>query len=102
MEFNSRTEFAIFFYTLHHPELVEKCQKEFFADDTMRGLYEISSPFVLKYKKCPSAEEMKQLIANSDWTPAQHNKITDETVDLLWGDCDTYQTLPVGGIKFIK
>ncbi len=93
MEFNSRTEFAIFFYTLHHPELVQKCQKEFFSDDTMRGLYEISSPFVLKYKKCPTSEEVKQLIENSDWTPQQHNKITDETVDLLWGDSETYQTL---------
>ncbi|GAA6530372.1 hypothetical protein LPYR103PRE_23450 [Segatella asaccharophila] len=59
----------------------------------MRGLYEIASPFVLKYKECPSNEEMKQLIAASDWTPAQRQKITDETVDLLWGDCETYQTL---------
>ena len=93
MEVNSRTEFAIFFYTLHHPELVPKCQPSFFSDDTMRGLYEISSKFVLKYKECPTAEEMKQLIEASDWSIQQKQKITPETVDLIWGDCDSYQTL---------
>jgi KaiC/GvpD/RAD55 family RecA-like ATPase len=93
MEFNSRTEFAIFFYTLHHPDLINKCQKDFFSDDTTKGLYEISAPFVTKYKKCPSAEEVKQLIANSDWTPAQRDKINDEIVDLLWADCETYKTI---------
>jgi archaellum biogenesis ATPase FlaH len=93
MEFNSRTEFAIFFYTLHHPELIPKCKTDFFSDDTTKGLYEISAPFVLKYKKCPSNEEVKQLIAASAWTDAQRDKINDETVDLLWRDCETYKAI---------
>jgi archaellum biogenesis ATPase FlaH len=93
MEFNSRTEFAIFFYTLHHPELINKCQKDFFSDDTTKGLYEISAPFVTKYKKCPTAEEVKQMILNSDWTPQQKDKINDEVVDLLWRDSETYKTI---------
>ena len=93
MEVNSRTEFAIFFYTLHHPELIPKCKPDFFSDDTTKGLYEISAPFVAKYKECPSAEEVKQLIAASDWTPQQKDKINDETVDLLWRDSETYKTI---------
>ena len=93
MEVNSRTEFAIFFYTLHHPELVPKCHPSFFSDDTMRGLYEIASKFVLKYKECPTSEEMKQLIEASDWSIQQRQKITPDTVDLIWGDSDSYQTL---------
>ena len=93
MEVNSRTEFAIFFYILHHPELIPKCKPDFFSDDTTKGLYEITSPFVTKYKKCPSSEEVKQLIANSGWTPQQRDKINDETVELLWRDCETYKTI---------
>jgi hypothetical protein len=53
---------VIFFYILKHPELVVKCQGEYFDSTYLKVLFDILKPFVIQYKQCPSLQQAIDIV----------------------------------------
>lgn len=71
-------EIIAFFYAIRHPEILSNFKKEFFADQTIRGVFDHVKKFVSQYRTEPTAEQLIEIVRLSG------DDIRPELIQTLW------------------
>lgn len=75
-------EIIAFFYAVKHPEVLAGFKKEFFADQTIRGIFDHVKKFIAQYRTEPTAEQIIEI------TRLHGDDIRPEAIQTIWNSAD--------------
>lgn len=81
---NQNIIFLIFHYIIRHPELTEKCRKEFFDEPHLRSLFDILQDHIIKYRQPITAETAINLSQLAQLSNEERALLAPENIMYIW------------------